>query len=682
MYGSILCKGIKLVTIFADDSNDMGDDIDDDKDSIMDEEKDEERETRPLLSMEDILRFSQMDSASENLKTLFQKGGQKFFDLESPKRDAATSDLWPAIDPSAMAPYIQSLLMAGGLAGSLPKPDDATAPMMPEIVRLLAEERQNILKEHLMKQDHLNNGKQTEQSHEDLSKRSYSRQSSSTNSVIIKNERSSPGRKTDSPEVLMDTSEQNPGTESRDSPSNVILRIPSFKPLANTPNSNKNGGEAFSGPATPPLPFFARSPHPDQAINVTPRTTDHMSPPLVHSKNMFSLRDVIAKSISQKFQQQVPSTGNHNDLSQIKMESQSMDGMAALNSFKRGGFTPPVGGQGISVIKNLSSHDLSRNFSNNAGNQSQQNNTTGGKGTRPKRGKYRNYDRDSLVEAVKAVQRGEMSVHRAGSYYGVPHSTLEYKVKERHLMRPRKREPKNPNPEEKTGILSSSKPNDIPGSGTLRIDVKPKVAQKAPTKPTFPANSPNGMKMPSMFDPAMALGYNPAPFPFWTHPPPFHGIPVEYSPRNPGASGSFPPNAESFFASQMMQRLQEESARHPGLSSGAQKANVSNSLLKSARDIAEFYEGSAGTNGSFLEGIIRSSLEQNPQRARPSGVEEGAGLDGSGRRHRPDNLLIAEEMREAVRKVRAREAGAAPSTPAATPSAKPEPASSSPPQTS
>jgi hypothetical protein len=24
-----------------------------------------------------------------------------------------------------------------------------------------------------------------------------------------------------------------------------------------------------------------------------------------------------------------------------------------------------------------------------------------------------------------------MSVHRAGSYYGVPHSTLEYKVKER-----------------------------------------------------------------------------------------------------------------------------------------------------------------------------------------------------------------------------------------------------------
>ncbi len=28
-----------------------------------------------------------------------------------------------------------------------------------------------------------------------------------------------------------------------------------------------------------------------------------------------------------------------------------------------------------------------------------------------------------------------MSVHRAGSFYGVPHSTLEYKVKERNLLR-------------------------------------------------------------------------------------------------------------------------------------------------------------------------------------------------------------------------------------------------------
>ncbi|CAL1534106.1 unnamed protein product, partial [Lymnaea stagnalis] len=60
------------------------------------------------------------------------------------------------------------------------------------------------------------------------------------------------------------------------------------------------------------------------------------------------------------------------------------------------------------------------------------------KKTRPKRGQYRKYNSQLLMDAVKAVQRGEMSVHRAGSYFGVPHSTLEYKVKERHLLRQKK----------------------------------------------------------------------------------------------------------------------------------------------------------------------------------------------------------------------------------------------------
>ncbi|XP_012934842.2 uncharacterized protein LOC106011067 [Aplysia californica] len=67
------------------------------------------------------------------------------------------------------------------------------------------------------------------------------------------------------------------------------------------------------------------------------------------------------------------------------------------------------------------------------------------KKTRPKRGQYRKYNSQLLMDAVKAVQRGEMSVHRAGSYFGVPHSTLEYKVKERHLLRQKKaRETQSP----------------------------------------------------------------------------------------------------------------------------------------------------------------------------------------------------------------------------------------------
>uniref|UniRef100_A0A0N5AGR1 HTH psq-type domain-containing protein n=1 Tax=Syphacia muris TaxID=451379 RepID=A0A0N5AGR1_9BILA len=48
---------------------------------------------------------------------------------------------------------------------------------------------------------------------------------------------------------------------------------------------------------------------------------------------------------------------------------------------------------------------------------------------------FRKYEKKTLEEAVKSVRRGEMSVHRAGSYYGVPHSTLEYKVKERNLSK-------------------------------------------------------------------------------------------------------------------------------------------------------------------------------------------------------------------------------------------------------
>ncbi|KAK6051392.1 helix-turn-helix protein [Cooperia oncophora] len=63
------------------------------------------------------------------------------------------------------------------------------------------------------------------------------------------------------------------------------------------------------------------------------------------------------------------------------------------------------------------------------------------KKSRPKRGQYRKYDKNALDEAVQSVRRGEMSVHRAGSYYGVPHSTLEYKVKERNLLRKKKDSP-------------------------------------------------------------------------------------------------------------------------------------------------------------------------------------------------------------------------------------------------
>lgn len=54
---------------------------------------------------------------------------------------------------------------------------------------------------------------------------------------------------------------------------------------------------------------------------------------------------------------------------------------------------------------------------------------------RNKRGRYRCYDGDSLLQAVDIVERGEMTIARASTYFGIPHSTLEYKVRERQLRR-------------------------------------------------------------------------------------------------------------------------------------------------------------------------------------------------------------------------------------------------------
>ncbi|XP_056411363.1 ligand-dependent nuclear receptor corepressor-like protein isoform X4 [Hyla sarda] len=50
---------------------------------------------------------------------------------------------------------------------------------------------------------------------------------------------------------------------------------------------------------------------------------------------------------------------------------------------------------------------------------------------RKKRGRYRQYDHEIMEEAIAMVLTGKMSVSKAQGIYGVPHSTLEYKVKER-----------------------------------------------------------------------------------------------------------------------------------------------------------------------------------------------------------------------------------------------------------
>ncbi|XP_053645651.2 mushroom body large-type Kenyon cell-specific protein 1 [Cherax quadricarinatus] len=147
-----------------------------------------------------------------------------------------------------------------------------------------------------------------------------------------------------------------------------------------------------------------------------PTATDsnHSSQPLISSLPSPNLKEMIAQMIGQKLgcdlplgKETVSGNGSGRKLQQSLLFSSQGDSNTKLNGEKR---DPAKKGSSTSS-------------------------PSGGKGSRPKRGKYRNYDRDNLLKAVQAVQSGEMSVHRAGSFYGVPHSTLEYKVKERHLTR-------------------------------------------------------------------------------------------------------------------------------------------------------------------------------------------------------------------------------------------------------
>nr|XP_029716311.1 protein bunched, class 2/F/G isoform isoform X2 [Aedes albopictus] len=328
---------------------------------------------------------------------------------------------------------------------------------------------------------------------------------------------------------------------------------------------------------------------PPMSGGIRPRSNSQSPPSLLGGKSMLSINDVIARSISKNFQQ-------HHQSDLMKQQMESME-----QQYKR-----PT----ISVIKNLGGTDISR-FGTNPNitqmtAQQLANTGTGGKGTRPKRGKYRNYDRDSLVEAVKAVQRGEMSVHRAGSYYGVPHSTLEYKVKERHLMRPRKREPK---PQPGLDGLKSDLGGGGGGSSSMRSMDKNKglggmgaSAKSQQMKNQYAGASPNGgLKMP-MFDPGMAsqLPYSP-PF-LWPHPTAgFTGLPMDFG-RQAGAAGSSS-------ASAIMQRFQpdQQGSKLPGAVS-----NNSAGGPKTARELAESIYDGTSTNGSFLDDIIRHSLDKKP----------------------------------------------------------------------
>ncbi|KAL4231042.1 hypothetical protein ACF0H5_008625 [Mactra antiquata] len=143
-----------------------------------------------------------------------------------------------------------------------------------------------------------------------------------------------------------------------------------------------------------------------------------------------TLKDIIVKTISEKVKCKLEST----DFSGLVGTKSSLENQKAKDTIMSAFSVPECSSPPKKAKREPSVLEVSRLNTR----QNTSSNNTPVKKTRPKRGQYRKYNSQLLTEAVKAVQRGEMSVHRAGSYYGVPHSTLEYKVKERHLLRQKK----------------------------------------------------------------------------------------------------------------------------------------------------------------------------------------------------------------------------------------------------
>ncbi|XP_023316389.1 mushroom body large-type Kenyon cell-specific protein 1 isoform X2 [Trichogramma pretiosum] len=589
----------------ATTANAQLDEVDDKELSGAEEEKEVEKALlKPLLSLEDLVRFSHLEGGSgESLRALLQRG-------QTETGPGGAANEWSSFEHAGIGPYLQKMLAAA-------------APfkgMDPEIMRRLMNEDQKKMNV---------NGEQVQHLHH-----------ASLQHRLTAGQRGPMTNDDFNPTIEDEASDSGQGRP--------ILKIPSYKP-ASSAGSSKNNVESVAAAAF--AQQFAAAAAAAAAANAvgtaSPGLLERASPAfsgtssptnsLIGKGMAVNFRDVIAKSISSKFQEgQSASSGPAGAAQSMISES---------NPYKRGRFTPPHGQpQGQQSKQSAAAQQAAQDKQNK--------NASGGKGTRPKRGKYRNYDRDSLVEAVRAVQRGEMSVHRAGSYYGVPHSTLEYKVKERHLMRPRKRDQKQPDDKTKDAPMSSSA--TLRTTPSVSPEKKPmiKPPQSKPFAPASGANAasgvpgPNGMKMPSFIDgmPPLPFGH---PFNFWS-PTPFMPGPTAFM----SGSGSNVPALipEQYFASQRMRGLQEQQ-RNSGMSqqqrdaagatgaSSDQEAAASNartsSLIKSPREMAEsLYEGGSAVNGSFLDNLIRSSLESGMPRDRSLAEMRG----GNSQQQQSENL--------------------------------------------
>jgi len=154
-----------------------------------------------------------------------------------------------------------------------------------------------------------------------------------------------------------------------------------------------------------------------------------------------------------------------------------------------------------------------------------------------------------------------------GTLFGVPHSTLEYKVKERHLLRPKKRHhDSNLATKKETATKSNGNSSNRLLNGSSSVSSNNSVI----------SNTNNSVNLP-----------------LWQSTFPFFPVDVNNS-----------ANSANFFASNMMRKLQEN-------------ARMNEEVIKNQND------SSGEFGGLLLESLIKSSLVNNSlSTKRKSDVED------------------------------------------------------------
>ena len=283
-----------------------------------------------------------------------------------------------------------------------------------------------------------------------------------------------------------------------------VLRALNF----NSVNSNQSGSGSSSPALSISVPLYSL-----EQLETSGKLTAKDESPPKHFQSHFkyentkigdTLKDIIVKTISEKVRCKLEAS----DFGGFSSSSDEAEKIKAKETIMSAFSIPESSGSPPKKIKrelDLDSHHKSYHLGGSSGQV---------KKTRPKRGQYRKYNSQLLTEAVRAVQRGEMSVHRAGSYYGVPHSTLEYKVKERHLLRQKKIKEQQQlkqqqKEEEEKATKEKKKDTAVEPSTSNKTDSSKLASELLNLSPTKSLAGPSWLPPfagPSPFESAAALG--------------------------------------------------------------------------------------------------------------------------------------------------------------------------------